>query len=123
MCMFWAKNMIDKVVWKKQEGDGKVLAPWQSMISGFSAGVIGPCATGPFDVIKTRLMAQSKAGGEVKYKGLLDALVKIPQVHFMHTEDYESNPFILTAFIGRIIFVSWAGSVCPRGKSSGAMWR
>lgn len=39
----------------------------QSMLSGFSAAFLGPIATGPFDVIKTRLMAQSRAG-ELKYK-------------------------------------------------------
>lgn len=39
----------------------------QSMISGFSAAFLGPIATGPFDVIKTRLMAQNRTG-ELKYK-------------------------------------------------------
>mmetsp|Transcript_14902 Transcript_14902/g.47502 ORF Transcript_14902/g.47502 Transcript_14902/m.47502 type:complete len:311 (-) Transcript_14902:58-990(-) len=78
MCMFWAKNMIDKLAWDKHEGDGKVLLPYQSMVSGFTAGGFGPFMTGPFDVVKTRLMAQSK-GGELKYKGLVDALVKIPR--------------------------------------------
>ena len=39
----------------------------QSMLSGFSAAFLGPIATGPFDVIKTRLMAQSRTG-ELKYK-------------------------------------------------------
>lgn len=39
---------------------------------------------GPFDVIKTRLMAQGKegsggGGGGPRYSGMLDALVKIPQ--------------------------------------------
>jgi hypothetical protein len=32
------------------------------------AACLGPVATGPFDVAKTRLMAQSKMGGEMKYK-------------------------------------------------------
>ena len=32
----------------------------QSMISGFLAAVVGPVATGPFDVAKTRMMAQEK---------------------------------------------------------------
>jgi solute carrier family 25 citrate transporter 1 len=37
--------------------------------------------TGPFDVVKTRLMAQGKAppGTQPRYSGLLDALVKIPR--------------------------------------------
>ena len=49
------------------------------MISGFSAACLGPVATGPFDVVKTRLMAQQKQGGEVKYRGFFHALVKIPK--------------------------------------------
>ncbi|KAI5347768.1 hypothetical protein L3X38_000655 [Prunus dulcis] len=32
---------------KKHEGDGKVLLPWQSMISGFLAGIAGPVCTAP----------------------------------------------------------------------------
>ncbi|KAG6483407.1 mitochondrial succinate-fumarate transporter 1-like [Zingiber officinale] len=72
--MFTAKNAFDVLLWKKQEGDGKVLQPWQSMISGFLAGTAGPICTGPFDVVKTRLMAQSKSGGEVKYKGMVHAI-------------------------------------------------
>ncbi|XP_020087579.1 mitochondrial succinate-fumarate transporter 1 [Ananas comosus] len=72
--MFTAKNAFDVVVWKKHEGDGKVLQPWQSMISGFLAGTAGPICTGPFDVVKTRLMAQGKSGGERKYKGMVHAI-------------------------------------------------
>jgi solute carrier family 25 (mitochondrial citrate transporter), member 1 len=80
MCLFWAKNKVDALYWDKHEGDGRVLAPWQSMMSGFSAAVLGPVATGPFDVVKTRLMAQSKmVGQEPKYRGFLHALVKIPK--------------------------------------------
>ncbi|KAG0481174.1 hypothetical protein HPP92_012032 [Vanilla planifolia] len=72
--MFTAKNAFDAILWKKHEGDGKVLQPWQSMISGFLAGACGPICTGPFDVVKTRLMAQSRSGGEVKYKGMFHAI-------------------------------------------------
>eukprot|EP00879_Flechtneria_rotunda_P020846 GHRR01021947.1.p1 GENE.GHRR01021947.1~~GHRR01021947.1.p1 ORF type:complete len:299 (+),score=74.35 GHRR01021947.1:451-1347(+) len=79
MCLFWAKANMDKYLWGKYEGDGKQLTPTQSMTSGFAAAFLGPCATGPMDVIKTRMMAQSKAGGQVQYKSMLDALVKIPQ--------------------------------------------
>ncbi|WCJ21001.1 Mitochondrial substrate carrier family protein [Euphorbia peplus] len=67
--MFTAKNAFDVVLWKKHEGDGKALQPWQSMISGFLAGTAGPMCTGPFDVVKTRLMAQTREGsGGLKYK-------------------------------------------------------
>jgi solute carrier family 25 citrate transporter 1 len=50
----------------------------QSMISGGLAATIGPVATGPFDVMKTRLMAQSKTG-VIKYKSALHALYLIPK--------------------------------------------
>lgn len=72
--MFTAKNAFDVLLWKKHEGDGRVLQPWQSMISGFLAGTAGPVCTGPFDVVKTRLMAQSREGGNLKYKGMIHAI-------------------------------------------------
>ena len=78
MCLFWAKPTLDTLLWDKHDGDGKQMTPGQSMSSGFLAALIGPCATGPFDVAKTRLMAQSKQG-IIKYKGFLDVLIKIPQ--------------------------------------------
>ncbi|XP_037420569.1 mitochondrial succinate-fumarate transporter 1-like [Triticum dicoccoides] len=71
--MFTAKNTIDILLWKKHEGDGKVLQPWQSMVSGFLAGTAGPICTGPFDVVKTRLMAQGRTG-DIKYKGMFHAI-------------------------------------------------
>jgi solute carrier family 25 citrate transporter 1 len=78
--MFSAKNYCDKLLWKKREGDGATLLPWQSMVSGFLAGFAGPLATGPFDVVKTRLMAQTRAalpGGELHYKGMVHAITHI----------------------------------------------
>ncbi|KAJ8753859.1 hypothetical protein K2173_000113 [Erythroxylum novogranatense] len=72
--MFTAKNAFDVLLWDKHEGDGKVLQPWQSMISGFLAGTAGPICTGPFDVVKTRLMAQTRAGGNLKYRGMIHAI-------------------------------------------------
>ncbi|GFQ06221.1 mitochondrial succinate-fumarate transporter 1 [Phtheirospermum japonicum] len=71
--MFTAKNAFDCFVWNKQEGDGKVLLPWQFMISGFLAGTAWPVCTGPFDVVKMRLMAQSRSGDEMKYRGMFHA--------------------------------------------------
>jgi len=35
--MFWCKNAVDEVLWEKRDGDGKALAVWQSMASGFIA--------------------------------------------------------------------------------------
>lgn len=71
--MFSAKNAFDGLLWSKHEGDGKTLLPWQSMISGFLAGTAGPVCTGPFDVVKTRLMAQSRSSG-LKYRGMFHAI-------------------------------------------------
>ncbi|KAK4480449.1 hypothetical protein RD792_013522 [Penstemon davidsonii] len=75
--MFSAKNAFDGILWNKHEGDRKVIQPWQSMISGFLAGTVGPVCTGPFDVVKTRLMAQSRSGGELKYRGMFHAIKTI----------------------------------------------
>lgn len=74
--MFSAKNKCDAWLWDKHEKDGKVLQPWQSMISGFVAGLAGPFCTGPFDVVKTRLMAQHRFSehGSVRYNGMLHAI-------------------------------------------------
>ena len=49
--MFTVKNAFDIMLWKKHEGDGKVLQPWQSMFSWFLSGTAGPVCTGPFDVL------------------------------------------------------------------------
>ncbi|KAK2972075.1 hypothetical protein RJ640_010238 [Escallonia rubra] len=75
--MFTAKNAFDSILWKKREGDGRVLQAWQSMISGFLAGTAGPVCTGPFDVVKTRLMAQSRSGNGLKYRGMFHAISTI----------------------------------------------
>ena len=72
-----AKAPCDSFLWGKNDGDSKVLHPAQSLVSGGLAATIGPIATGPFDVAKTRLMAQSKAGGAVKYKSFVHALTLI----------------------------------------------
>ncbi|KAF9591304.1 hypothetical protein IFM89_003616 [Coptis chinensis] len=72
--MFTTKNAFDVLLWKKHEGDGKTLQPWQSMVSGFLAGTASPVCTGPFDVVKTRLMAQSGSGSDAKYKRMVHAI-------------------------------------------------
>lgn len=48
-----------RIYWGKLEGDGMQLTPVQSMTSGFSAACLGPCATGPFDVIKVCCMTSN----------------------------------------------------------------
>ena len=76
--MFTAKNACDQLLWRKHEGDGVTLQPWQSMVSGFIAGFAGPVATGPFDVVKTRLMAQSRGlDGKVRYSGMTHCIGRI----------------------------------------------
>ena len=77
--MFWTKDYCDKLLWERYESDGVTLLPWQSMVSGFLAGFAGPLATGPFDVVKTRLMAQTqlRGGGEAQYKGMVHAITRI----------------------------------------------
>lgn len=75
--MFTAKSTFDSRLWDIHEGDGRVLQAWQSMVSGFLAGFAGPVCTGPFDVVKTRLMAQSRVrnrSGEAQYKSMLHAI-------------------------------------------------
>lgn len=75
--MFTAKSSFDSLLWNKHEGDGQTLQPWQSMVSGFAAGFVGPVCTGPFDVVKTRLMAQNRFAdglGGPKYKGMVHAI-------------------------------------------------
>jgi solute carrier family 25 citrate transporter 1 len=80
MCLFWAKNHMDEVLWGKKEGDGKALAPMQSTVSGFLAACLGPAVTNPMDVVKTRMMAQAKAPPDApRYKGFFDALIRIPR--------------------------------------------
>ncbi|KAK2993019.1 hypothetical protein RJ640_001582 [Escallonia rubra] len=49
----------------------------RSMISGFLAGTASPVCTGPFDVVKTRLMAQSRSGDGLKYRGMFHAISTI----------------------------------------------
>lgn len=78
MCLFWSKNMVDALFWGKHEGDGRQLQAWQSTVSGFAAACLGPTVTNPFDVVKTRMMAQSKAQGAPKYKGFFDCIMKVP---------------------------------------------
>eukprot|EP00879_Flechtneria_rotunda_P020851 GHRR01021952.1.p1 GENE.GHRR01021952.1~~GHRR01021952.1.p1 ORF type:complete len:207 (+),score=62.28 GHRR01021952.1:857-1477(+) len=79
MCLFWAKNHMDHILWGKTEGDGRQLIAWQSTVSGFMAAMLGPTMTNPFDVVKTRMMAQAKASaGAPRYSGFLNALTRIP---------------------------------------------
>ncbi|CAO2141090.1 unnamed protein product [Urochloa humidicola] len=74
--MFTCKSKLDAVLWGKRDGDGKELHFTRSMASGFLATAVGPVLTGPFDVVKSRLMAQGGGGGDgvTKYRGTAHAL-------------------------------------------------
>ena len=69
-----------KLLWSKHEGDGQKLSAAQSTVSGFMAAMLGPTVTNPFDVVKTRMMAQAKAPPDApRYTGFFNALVRIPR--------------------------------------------
>jgi solute carrier family 25 citrate transporter 1 len=72
---FMAMAWLNQNMWKKQEGDGKKLPVYATLINGLAAGSLGPCFNTPMDVLKTRLMAQETIKGqEPKYKGFVHAL-------------------------------------------------
>jgi len=51
---------------------------YKSLVLGIIAGCLGPLANNPFDVVKTRLMAQEHiAGQKVKYKGTFQTMALI----------------------------------------------
>uniref|UniRef100_A0A7S3Z9W2 Mitochondrial carrier protein n=1 Tax=Lotharella globosa TaxID=91324 RepID=A0A7S3Z9W2_9EUKA len=65
-CNFYAATAINQHVWGRREGDGKQIAVWKSMTTGFIAGCIGPTLNNPLDVAKTRLMAQEGSSSSVR---------------------------------------------------------
>lgn len=71
-CNFMTFDLIKRKLWFS---NGEyALSPWQTLITGFISGMIGPLMNGPADVIKTRLMKQQTiAGQEPKYKGFVHA--------------------------------------------------
>lgn len=71
---FMSMAILNKALWGKEQGDGKVLAVWKTLLNGLLAGAVGPCFNCPVDVIKTRMMAQEYgAGAQVKYTGWIQA--------------------------------------------------
>ena len=65
---------LQKSVFGRNDGDGQGQSLWKPFLNGLIASCFGPIANCPMDVIKTRLMAQSGAPGEVvKYHGWVDA--------------------------------------------------
>mmetsp|Transcript_13909 Transcript_13909/g.35196 ORF Transcript_13909/g.35196 Transcript_13909/m.35196 type:complete len:299 (+) Transcript_13909:1-897(+) len=66
---FMTMAILNKALWDKEQGDGKVLAAWQTLLNGLLAGAVGPCMNCPVDVIKTRMMAQDYTDpSKIKYK-------------------------------------------------------
>ncbi|PUZ43968.1 hypothetical protein GQ55_8G049600 [Panicum hallii var. hallii] len=73
--MFTCKSRLDAALWGKRDGDGRALRVSRSMASGFIAAAVGPLCTGPFDVVKSRLMAQGGGNsGGARYRGTAHAL-------------------------------------------------
>jgi len=67
---FMSMAILNKTLWGKEQGDGKVLEVWKTLLNGLLAGAVGPCFNCPVDVIKTRMMAQEYGkGAEIKYTG------------------------------------------------------
>ena len=82
---FLAFSELNRVAWGKHDGDGVVLAPWKTALSGLLAGSLGPLCNAPMDVCKTRLMAQARRqqqaahtiGAPRVYRGLAHAFTTI----------------------------------------------
>ncbi|CAK4675905.1 hypothetical protein LEN26_006805 [Aphanomyces euteiches] len=73
-CNFTTFVWMNENLWKKEEGDGKTLEVWKTLVNGMVAGSVGPSLNTPLDVIKTRMMAQVTVSGEVpKYKNFVQA--------------------------------------------------
>lgn len=65
---------LQKNVFGRDDGDGQSQSLWKPFLNGLIASCFGPVCNCPMDVIKTRLMAQSGAPGEVqKYTGFIQA--------------------------------------------------
>jgi len=96
MFMFSTKAYVDTLLWGKKEGDKTCLTSTQSMTSGFIAGCVGPLVTAPFDVARSRMMAQdannpiyrnmlhcwyktgTEEGARALFKGLIPRLMRVP---------------------------------------------
>ncbi|XP_060518149.1 mitochondrial glutamate carrier 1-like [Cylas formicarius] len=61
---------------RKSDGSGEAVF-WCSFLSGCAAGSLAALSVNPFDVVKTRLQALSKAEGERSYTGIGNAFINI----------------------------------------------
>ncbi|XP_063216578.1 mitochondrial glutamate carrier 1-like [Bacillus rossius redtenbacheri] len=63
---------------RRKDGSGEAVF-WCSLLAGCASGATTAFLVNPFDVVKTRLQLLKKGEGEVSYKGIVDAFVKIFQ--------------------------------------------
>ena len=75
-CNFMTFYALNKYVWGKEIGSGKKIESWKSFVNGVIAGSVGPLLNNPFDVAKTRLMAQ---GNNKEYRNTIDCISKVSQ--------------------------------------------
>ena len=61
------------------------ISPHQSLVIGVIAGALGPLCNNPFDVAKTRLMAQSNKPGEApRYRGTIHCISSVWREVLLH---------------------------------------
>jgi len=74
---FLAVQWINNNLWNKIEGDGQTLSVLKTLTTGFLAGAVGPLLNQPFDVAKSRMMAQEQIGVHRQYTSTGQCLTKI----------------------------------------------
>jgi len=82
---FLAVQLINKYAWGKVEGDGTRLPLFKTLTTGFIAGAVGPLCNQPFDVAKSRLMAQEQTGAQRKYTSTIQCMSSV-----YHQEGFQS---------------------------------
>jgi solute carrier family 25 citrate transporter 1 len=74
---FLAVQLINKHAWGKVEGDGTRLPLFKTLVTGFVAGAVGPLCNQPFDVAKSRLMAQEQTGVQRVYTSTMQCMTSV----------------------------------------------
>eukprot|EP00299_Pterocystis_sp_00344_P012629 c608_g1_i1.p1 GENE.c608_g1_i1~~c608_g1_i1.p1 ORF type:complete len:293 (-),score=51.04 c608_g1_i1:61-939(-) len=73
--LFGTYDIMKKSIYGLEREDP--ISPHQSLILGVVAGALGPLTNNPFDVAKTRMMAQAEVGAARKYTGMFQCIGKI----------------------------------------------